>query len=65
MLALERESKGFDPTVYLQPGNLAIPEQRYWTITDASFVNKFEDKISGKFIMTESCIEFRVNREVV
>jgi hypothetical protein len=26
MLALERESKGFDPSIYLQPGNLAIPE---------------------------------------
>ena len=63
MLALERESKGFDPSIFLLPGNLAIPEQRYWSITDAFFINKFEDKIQGKFILTESCIEFKVLRE--
>ena len=62
MLALERESKGFDPSIFLQPGSLAIPEQRYWSITDACFVNKFEDKVNGKFILTESCIEFKVDR---
>lgn len=26
MLALERESKGFDPSLYIESGNLAVPE---------------------------------------
>lgn len=62
MMALERESKGFDPSVYLELGNLAIPEQRNWQMTDAIFLNKFDDKVPGKFIMTESCLQFKVDR---
>ena len=62
MLALEKESKGFDPSVYLETGNLAIPEQRTWLITDAGFVTKFDDKVNGKLIFTESCLQFKVDR---
>jgi hypothetical protein len=43
--------------VFLERGNLAIPEQRLWVITDAKFVNKFEE-VPGKFIMTDECLEF-------
>ena len=57
MLALERENRGFDASVFLERGNLAIPEQRLWVITDAKFVNKFEE-VPGKFIMTDECLEF-------
>ena len=63
MLALERESKGFDPSIYLESGNLAIPEQRNWKLTDAIFVNKFEDKIKGKLVLTDCCLEFKVDWE--
>ena len=60
MLALERESRGFDPSVFLQRGNLAIPEQRRWVITQAKFVNKFEEVLGG-MIMTDSSIEFKAD----
>jgi hypothetical protein len=60
MHALERESRGFDPSVFLERGNLAIPEQRTWVITEAFNVNKFEE-VPGKMILTESTIEFKAD----
>jgi hypothetical protein len=65
MLALERESKGSDPSVYLTHGDLGKPEQRSWKIIDALLANKFENGIKGKIVLKESCMEFSVNREVV
>lgn len=32
-----------DPSVYIEKGNYAIPEQRNWRITDACFINKVDD----------------------
>ena len=31
-------------------------------MTDAKFINKVEDSVHGKFLMTGSCLEFRVDR---
>jgi len=53
MLALEKESKGFDPSLYVEKGNPSIAEQRNWLITDAGFVTKFDDRVNGKLIFTE------------
>lgn len=54
--------KTFDPSVYLDQGNQMNPEQKHWWITDAKFINKIEDSVHGKFLMTASCLEFRVDR---
>ena len=63
MLALERESKGFDPSVYLEQGDNTKPEQRKWFTTEASYITRF-DEVKGKLTFTESCLEFKVNRDV-
>jgi hypothetical protein len=60
MHALERESRSFDPSMFLERGNVAIPEQRTWVITEAFNVNKFEE-VPGKMILTESTIEFKAD----
>lgn len=59
--ALERESKGFDPTAFIETGNPAIPEQREWAITDCKLVNKFDEPL-GRIVMTDCCLEFFVDR---
>lgn len=59
--ALERESKGFDPTAFIEAGNSAIPEQREWVITDCKLVNKFDEPF-GRLVMTDCCLEFYVDR---
>ena len=62
MLALERESKGFNPSVYLEQGDPNKPEQRKWLMTEASYITRF-DEVKGKLTFTESCLEFKVNRD--
>ena len=39
-----------------------IPEQRLWVITDAKLLNKFDEPV-GRLTMTDSCLDFKVDRE--
>jgi hypothetical protein len=54
-------SPTFLPTTFLEAGNQTIEEQKNWTITDAVYVNMFDDKVQGKLILTETCLEFKVD----
>lgn len=62
MLALERESKGFDPSVYLEVGEPTDSEQRFWLFTEASYITRF-DEVKGRLTFTETGIEFKVSRD--
>ena len=51
---LEEEKKQldeFNPGEYVVKGNPEIGEDN-WLETEATFINKFEDKVTGKFILT-------------
>lgn len=61
LAALEKESRGFDPSEFVGTGNPAIPEQRLWAVTDCKLVNKFDEPV-GKLVMTDCCLEFKVDR---
>ena len=39
-----------------------VPEEKNWLLTEATFINKFEDKVTGKFILSDTAIEYKVDR---
>ena len=60
MLALEREQKAFDPSLFFEKGDPSHPEQRGWVTTSAFYQTRY-DLAAGRLTITDRYLLYEID----